>query len=218
MRILAVSDIHGDWGDFRPDHMPPADLALCAGDLTDGGVRGGDCALDLAAAWLRAMGRRYPRVLWVPGNHDVRVHPDTFGPAPNVQCVLDRTVVLDRPGGRGPISLHGVSLCPAYGHPDLVARYDYMTDDRDAEEAAFRFEPVDIVLSHGPPHGARDLWPGDERHPPAHIGSRPLADYVRRHGPPLVVCGHVHDDPGRARVGPTRVHNVARRWAIIAFP
>ncbi len=216
MKIVALSDMHGDWDCFRPGDLPAADLVLCAGDLTEDGRRGGEEALSRAGNWLRAMGEAYPTVLWIPGNHDIGVTAETFGSQANVCCALNRTVAVGR-GGRTRAAVHGISLCPVFGRPDLAAQFDYATDDPEVEAASCRFEAVDIVLSHCPPRGTLDFWPGGDGHPPKRIGSPALGGYLRRQKPALLVCGHVHQASGRARVGRTLVCNVARRWEIIEF-
>ncbi|MCS7234913.1 MAG: metallophosphoesterase [Armatimonadota bacterium] len=63
-------------------------------------------------------------------------------------------------------------------------------------------EPTDVLVVHEPPRGVLDrAWNG------AHIGSGAVRDYVERHRPRVVVCGHVHESPGIARLGPTTVVN-----------
>ncbi len=62
--------------------------------------------------------------------------------------------------------------------------------------------PCDVLVVHEPPQGVLDrAWNG------AHIGSRAVRDYVERHRPLVVVCGHVHESPGVERLGPTTVVN-----------
>jgi Icc-related predicted phosphoesterase len=63
-------------------------------------------------------------------------------------------------------------------------------------------EPCDVLVVHEPPQGILDrAWNG------AHIGYRAVREYVERHRPRVVVCGHVHESPGIERVGSTTVVN-----------
>jgi Icc-related predicted phosphoesterase len=216
VRILALSDIHNDWGRFVPGELPPADLVLVAGDLTEWGLKREAFQVEWASDWLAAMGCRYPDVLWIPGNHDIGVGPETFCVPPNVQCILDRTVSIpSAEASGGLITVHGVSLSPAYDLPELVTRFDYTTIDPVQEARAYGFGPVDIVLSHCPPYQTLDLWLGDDEQEPRHIGSSALAYRIAEDAPRLVVCGHVHEGQGCVRLGTTRVYNVARTWALI---
>jgi hypothetical protein len=211
MKLLALSDVHARFDAFAPDMFPPVDLCLVAGDLTEvGRVRTGE-VLN-AGRWLAALGERFP-VLWIPGNHDLGFHEETFaGLHPRVQNILNRTLHFDG------YSVRGVSCSPAYNAPFLVDDWDFMTADEAEEQKAYDFEPVDIVLSHSPPYGCEPrldyagyvLGEG-----PVYIGSRALAAYIDRHKPRLVVCGHVHEATGSARLGSTDVYNVAQTWRVL---
>ena len=213
MEILALSDIHAEWSKFLPHRLPPADLVLIAGDITESGMIH-PTEIIQATRWFAELGTRYPRVLWIPGNHDVGVRRDTFNVPDTVTCILDRTVTYS--AGIQTLTVHGTSLSPAYDAPELTSIFDYMTIDPEAERRAYDFEPVDIVLSHCPPRGMRDTLP-DHLHASgsAAIGSQCLADYVKRYEPRLVVCGHVHEAHGQMQVGPTTILNTAKHVQLI---
>lgn len=228
-----LSDIHNDFERFAPDALPEADLCLVAGDLTNYGVRGDGrlpaaelqrlfgmsaAALKLpgwqtdeirrAEAWLRRLAARFP-VAWIPGNHDIGVDAETFGTIPNCICLLNRMWTF-----RG-LSLYGVSMSPCYDMPALATQWDYMTADLETERAAYVFAPVEIVVSHCPPYGSVDssgyvLGVGE-----LHLGSRALRDYILRHAPRLVLCGHIHEAQGSARLQTTDIFNVACTWQLL---
>jgi Icc-related predicted phosphoesterase len=69
---------------------------------------------------------------------------------------------------------------------------------------------VDILVSHQPPYGVLDRvgakyapkgWVGK------HAGSRLLLDYISKHKPRYVICGHIHEARGVKKVGKTTVIN-----------
>jgi Icc-related predicted phosphoesterase len=70
--------------------------------------------------------------------------------------------------------------------------------------------PVDVLISHVPPKGMMDKMTLT-----FHIGSVWVRDVVEKKRPRLVVCGHVHENPGYARYGDTLVVNcsVGRKGA-----
>jgi uncharacterized protein len=238
MRILLCSDIHDDFERFPVEAFPDADLCLVAGDLTNFGQRGRQrlsaserrpltraqlaaAGIELwqadeitrAADWLTRLAERFP-VYWIPGNHDINVNNDTFGSINNCTGILDTTVKV------AGLFVHGVSMAPCYDAPFLADQWDYMTADETVEAAYYDFEPVDIVVSHSPPYGHRDvaapiIGEGDLRH----IGSRQLLHYILRYSPKFVVCGHVHEAAGQSEItterGSTTVYNVAGRWQLI---
>ena len=59
-----------------------------------------------------------------------------------------------------------------------------------------------ILISHVPPYGAQDkVFLG------MHGGSRELRDIINKYKPRLVLCGHIHEDPGISKIGDTTVVN-----------
>jgi Icc-related predicted phosphoesterase len=209
VKLLALSDTHASWETFAAERLPHADIVVIAGDLTDRGYLDDQAERRAAAGWLSDLGARYPVVYWVPGNHD---GPDESLETPgraNVHCVRDRTVSLSATDRGRPLLLHGVSLAPVWTKPEFALLFSHMTADDHEEERAFAFEPVDIVLSHSPPLGVLDRWPGDARDPAAHLGSRYLSAYIDKNSPRIVICGHIHAASGHVRKGTTDIYNVA---------
>ena len=59
-----------------------------------------------------------------------------------------------------------------------------------------------ILVSHVPPYGTQDkVFIG------MHGGSRELREIVDSYKPRLVLCGHIHEDPGITKIGDTTVVN-----------
>jgi Icc-related predicted phosphoesterase len=56
-----------------------------------------------------------------------------------------------------------------------------------------------VLLTHAPPHGARDELPF------GHVGSKAISKFVDRVD--LVVCGHIHEAKGSEKIGKTVVVN-----------
>jgi len=64
------------------------------------------------------------------------------------------------------------------------------------------FEEKIIFVSHKPPYGAQDkIFIG------LHGGSKELREIIDRYKPILVLCGHIHEDPGFTKIGETIVVN-----------
>lgn len=112
MKILSLSDIHARFDRVHPDLLPAsADLVLIAGDITNLGMRH-PSEVERARIWLRAMAARYPQVLWVPGNHDIRVTSETFADiASNCHCLLKRVEMI------GDIIFYGEALTVCFDRP-----------------------------------------------------------------------------------------------------
>lgn len=87
-------------------------------------------------------------------------------------------------------------------------------DEREAKRAASnlnKFGKIDILVCHQPPYGVLDAlrnrnlpraWQGKK------LGSKVIAQYIRRYKPKLVLCGHIHEGKGTAKIGKTIVHNL----------
>ena len=70
---------------------------------------------------------------------------------------------------------------------------------------------VDILLCHQPPYGVLDKvsfknapknWIGK------HTGSELILNYIKKHHPRYVFCGHIHEGKGKTRIGKTEIYNV----------
>ncbi len=60
-----------------------------------------------------------------------------------------------------------------------------------------------VLLSHTPPFGYVD-----KTHSGKHIGSKILLNAIKKHQPKLVLCGHIHEARGQAKIGKTHVMNL----------
>lgn len=73
------------------------------------------------------------------------------------------------------------------------------------------FGNIDILVCHQPPYGILDKvtaeyapkqWKGK------HAGSKAILDYIKKRQPKLVLCGHIHEQEGKKKIGKTQVHNL----------
>lgn len=63
-------------------------------------------------------------------------------------------------------------------------------------------DETSVLVSHEPPYGAQDkIFLGMSG------GSRELRELVDKYKPRLVLCGHIHEDPGFTKIGKTTVVN-----------
>lgn len=60
-----------------------------------------------------------------------------------------------------------------------------------------------IVISHIPPYGYLDKTKSEK-----HMGSKVFLNAIKKYQPQLVLCGHIHEAKGEARIGKTKVINL----------
>ena len=173
MRILAVSDLHGDLGSvrdalarFRPDAL------VSCGDWGD--------AFEVDESVLGEIVARVP-VATTFGNHDP---VDVLARLRNT----DGTPILI---GQGEVrTFAGLRVAAIGGIWAKSHRLPhYVTDDDVAGFAArvMASGPVDVLLTHGCPIGMADLTTTDRRG-----GQRCFLDASREIAPRIHLCGHLH--------------------------
>lgn len=189
MRILVVSDLHGDLASARRAAVRFApDLILSCGDWGDPGEV--DEAAFAELLTLAPIDTTF-------GNHDPI---DLLNAARN----RDGSPVLLPQGGRS--ERMGLQIAAIGGIWAKSHRKPYYVTDDDVAEAAARIAragPVDIFLTHGCPIGLADLTPSGR-----HGGQRCFLDANRTISPRLHLCGHLHLAQERTLKDGRRIINV----------
>ena len=189
MKILAISDPHGDYSKIM-EMMEKAgdfDLAVIVGDITDFGP-------DEKVEELMEMFDR--PVIAIPGNCDQR----------SILEVLDASKAINLHGKAEQIGnirfigLGGSNPTP-FNTPFELSEEEI---EKTLEGMVCSAENNDdcgtlVLLTHAPPHGARDELPF------GHVGSKAIQKFVGRVD--LIVCGHIHEAKGLEQVGKTVVVN-----------
>ncbi len=215
MKILAISDVHGEFDRFNPDKFPAFDVLVIAGDVTNWGKRHPNEWIS-ARKWLRMVATRClsrgKTGVIIPGNHDIGVRNFEVN---GLEDIAYRCLNVCG------LSFYGVPMTTCYPIPNLALTWDHMTANPEVEAAAFDFAPVDVVVSHGPPRWILDsLKANDHGDDVDHIGSERLGDYINVNAPKLVICGHIHEHTGCRMSGTqggglTWIYNVARHAVLI---
>ncbi len=195
MKIVAMSDMHGQ----LPDRVPDCDLLLLAGDLAPVDNH----ALAHQAEWLDQVFRRWlmglpaRKIIGIAGNHDL-----VFEQEPRwVPRDLPWTYLQDNGTLWEGLRIWGTPWQPWFfdwafnGGPDQLQRqWALIPDD------------TDILVVHGPPYGYGDGIP--QRQGVRRCGCPHLLERIRAIEPRLVVFGHIHEGRGEWQLGPTRLANV----------
>jgi Icc-related predicted phosphoesterase len=200
MKIAAMSDLHG----FQPIVPRGADLVIIAGDICPDAIRGMPASRypELQASWFDATVRSWVQTFKAPtlvtwGNHDF-CGPFCRPTSRNLRVVVDAAVTVA--GLR-------IWMTP---WSNTFMKWAWM---RSAAELARHYEAIpkeiDVLVSHQPPYGCGDRYPNLETGEYEHIGSRELADAIRRVRPQVVICGHLHAGYGVWNVDDVPVYNVS---------
>lgn len=188
MRLLAVSDLHGDLGSvWSAIEQVQPEVLVCCGDWGDPG--------EVELPDLQALSARLP-VYTVYGNHDHLAALDGWRNQDGSDVLL-RTGELRRVGE---LTLAGINGIWAKSH-----RKPYYVTDEEVEEAALQLSScgtrIDLLLSHGCPSGVADLtWQNQ------HGGQRCFLHAFQVLRPRVYLTGHLH----RAQGYETREGSIVR--------
>lgn len=82
-----------------------------------------------------------------------------------------------------------------------------------AKKTLERFgKSINILICHQPPYGYLDKVSGKYGAPKQwqgkHAGSKAILNYVKKHKPKYVFCGHIHEGEGKKKIGNTEIYNL----------
>ncbi len=176
MRIVCVSDTHGF---HRRTEVPSGDVLVHAGDLTKHGSLED---VEFFNDWLGSLPHKHKVV--IAGNHDFCFQQQ---PA-EARARITHATYLEDEG----CEIAGLKF---YGSPWTLTFFDWafmLPEDQLAAKWAMIPAGLDVLITHGPPHGVLDLTNRDE-----HAGSTTLLARVSEVKPRLHVVGHIHEAVGR---------------------
>jgi Icc-related predicted phosphoesterase len=180
MRIVCISDTHN----YTNINLPEADLLLHGGDHTGMGT---PSQLSRAVAWLQGQRRKYTHgIVSVGGNRDfgVQKNPEEF----EEMCEEAGIIYLcDAHTTIEGIKIYGSPWTPIFG------RWAFMLEEEELEKK-WKLIPddADIVLTHGPPYGRRDVVARGG----FSVGCKHLRNRLLEVKPKYHVFGHIHEAYG----------------------
>lgn len=180
MRIVCISDTHGDHQSYNP---PPAKIIVHTGDFTNQGL---EFEVDKFLLWYSNL--PHPHKLLISGNHDFfcEKHPDEM----RHKCsLLGITYLQDEA-----ISILGINF---YGTPWVPLFYDwaFMKPERSLAPIYSQIpKDTQVLLTHGPACYHLDKVSR------GHIGSVALLEVLPTL-PNLThhICGHIHESQGKLK-------------------
>lgn len=193
MRVALISDTHCLHEALK---VPPCDVLVHAGDFS---TLGRTAELDDFLEWFHAQPGAH-KVL-VAGNHDFNVQLDPAG-ARRKLARLGIVFLEDETVTVAGLRVHGSPWTPRFGDWAFMLERGAPI----AEKWAKIPEGLDLLVTHGPPHGL-----GDETRRGTAAGCEDLRRRVLAVRPRLHVYGHIHEGFGEYSVEgcPTRFLNVS---------
>jgi Icc-related predicted phosphoesterase len=193
--LLVFSDIHNDARALKKLMSIDADYYFAAGDLVSWG-RG----LDEMGEIMRP---RAAGVYVLPGNHE------------------SESDIADFCARFGFVNFHGASLDIAGTHVAGLGYSNPTPFDTPGEytesEMAARLEKLgrpSVLICHAPPLDT----PLDRVHEGLHAGSSAVREFVEKHQPAHMFCGHIHEAEGVViHMGATRAMNVGKKGYLLAL-
>ena len=192
MRLVCISDLHGN----RPV-LPPGDLLLVAGDLTETGTR---AQVATMLRWLSNCHHLYTDgIVMIAGNHDFLFQND---PLVAKQMCEDTgiTYLCESECIVNGLKIWGSPYCQRFNHwAFMYDKYmEYRIWDRIPED-------TDVLVTHEAPMGILDST--EEGH---HLGSEFLRlAVIDRVKPRLHIFGHIHSGYGTIEINGTRFVNAS---------
>lgn len=188
MRIVCVSDTHGR---HKLTQVPAGNILVHAGDVTlDGSLED----VEEFNHWLGTLPHKHKVVIC--GNHDW-----CFQKQPTeARALITNAIYLQDSG----CEIEGLKF---YGSPWTPLFFDWAFMRPDAELfETWKAIPagVDVLVTHGPPHGILDQTNRNAR-----AGSFTLLHRVYEVKPRLHAFGHIHEAAGQTEIDGTRFVNAA---------
>lgn len=192
MRLVLISDTHGRYEPFLPD----GDVLIHAGDHS---MEGTPPEVWSSIKWLGLVRTNYKHVVVIAGNHDffAQDYPKTM----HAMCEEYGLVYLHDSAAE----LDGVLYWGSPMTPEFCG-WAFMAPRGEAMHNHWAAIPkdVDVLITHGPPHGILD-------HCPESVGCEALRHRVQVLKPKLHVFGHIHQARGEDELpyNPTRFVNAS---------
>lgn len=199
-KIVCISDTHADHSKLV---VPDGDILIHAGDFTN---RGEHHEITSFANWLRVQPHKVKIV--IPGNHDI-----TFEKYESIarELLSDACELLICQE----FESHGLKFYGTPWSPDFFPDHWVFNHGRNSIHANRIHEDImdshpDVLITHSPPFGVLDQCPSmrDTSHM-VHVGCEVVRKTIEELQPKLVVCGHIHEGYGTAKIGKTHVINAS---------
>lgn len=184
MKLVCISDTHNTLK-YIVDRIPDGDVLIHAGDFTSMGTKAEIEEFNEAMGMLP-----HKHKIVIAGNHDIgfEANPE------EAQALLSSVTYLEDSG----VEIDGVKF---WGSPWQPQFFDWAFNlhrgPQLAEKWALIPDDTNVLITHGPPLGIRDLTHRQGRLAMANTGCKDLQrEVLNRIKPKVHVFGHIHESYG----------------------
>jgi len=195
LKLLIFSDIHSNHKALERLVAIEADYYFAAGDLVSWARGLEECG--------RILQPRAGRVYVLPGNHESAAQITSFCHQFGFHDFHGQTLQI------GPHHVAGLG----YSGPTPFNTPGEYTEAELAERLSLfaTLRPL-VLICHAPPYDTAL----DRVHDGLHAGSRSVREFVDRHQPEYLFCGHIHEAEGmQIEMGKTKAVNVGKRGYLL---
>jgi Icc-related predicted phosphoesterase len=189
VRIVALGDTHGR---HREVDVPEGDILVHTGDFMASGEDFREI-IDFNF-WLSE--QRVETSIVIAGNHDLLLQKQRYF----ARSFLSNAIYLENSG----YHTRGIRFWGSPYTPEFMG-WAFMAERGEAIDRYWKMIPssTDVLVTHGPPFGYLDVYES------RHVGCEMLANELKRRNISVNIFGHIHPGFGQARLGETRLYNVA---------
>lgn len=193
MKIVAISDTHKQWNKLI---IPECDILISAGDYS---YRGEPEVVERFHAWLNTQPAKH--IVSVQGNHELWVEKH-FEEAKQIALkVCPRVHFIDE----GLAEVEGLKVYGSAVTP-FFCNWAWNRHSYEIQEHWDKIPAgIDILVTHGPPYGIRDLV----EYRMEHVGCPKLMIKIQEVKPKIHIFGHIHQGFGTQHFNDTTFYNAA---------
>ncbi len=182
MKLVLISDTHGN---HQRLPLPDGDVLLHTGDISK---RGSEFEVQLFLEWFAE--QDFEHKIFIAGNHDFFFEQES---SEKVATMIPEGVTYLNDSG---VTIDGIKF---WGSPVQPRFFDWAFNrDRGTDiDRHWQLIPsdVDVLLTHGPPHGILDRTADGFE-----AGCEMLRKRIREVKPKLSVFGHIHEAYGKHEI------------------
>lgn len=186
MKIVTISDIHGQHHQLKDDFLHTGDILVCAGDISRSGSRED---VENFIEWFAS--QDFKHKIMIAGNHDWAFETDIV--AEEYAIHLGINYLNDSGTTIEGIKFWGSPVQPEFNNwafnrkrgPDIKKHWDLIPED------------IDVLITHGPPQGILDrVLHHASPNMGENVGCRDLFDKICDLDIKMHIFGHIHEGSG----------------------